>query len=211
MKLNRNAALTSTSSGDPAPAFDGKNAFADGGKINATGKSFLAGLQKHMPELSLCGNTTPNTYRRRAPYTFAPTNNSWGFDNRTVGLRVIEGSDSAVRVEKRDASADCNPYYLLACDIAAGLDGIEQGLEPTEPCLGNAYEIDDAEPLPMSLEAAVELAKGSELMTRVMGDDRKEILVGQAEREIEFLSQQVTPVEIDRYMRNFFFQVCARA
>lgn len=181
---------------------DGKNAFADNGKLNKLGLNFLAGLQRHMPELSLCGNTTPNTYRRRAPYTFAPTNNTWGYDNRTVGLRVIEGSDSAVRVEKRDASADCNPYYLLACDIAAGLDGIENGWEPTEPCMGNAYEVEDAEPLPMSLEAAIEAAEGSELITRVLGEYRKEILLGQSRREVEFLGQQVTQVEIDRYMGN---------
>ncbi len=181
---------------------DGQNAFAEGGKLNKLGLSFLAGLQARMPELSLTGNTTPNTYRRRQPYTFAPTNNSWGYDNRTVGLRVIEGSDNAVRVEKRDASADCNPYYLLACDIAAGLDGIEQGMEPGEPCMGNAYELEDAAPLPVNLEQAVELAKGSDLMTRVMGEDRKTILIQQAEREIEFLGQQVTQVEIDRYMGN---------
>ncbi|MCP5087739.1 MAG: glutamine synthetase [Rhodobacteraceae bacterium] len=182
---------------------DGKNAFSDGGKLNAMGKSFLAGLQQRMPELSLCGNTTPNTYRRRAPYTFAPTNNAWGYDNRTVGLRVIEGTDSAVRVEKRDASADCNPYFLLACDIAAGLDGIEQGLEPNQPCLGNAYELEDADPLPVDLAEAVGLARDSELVNRVLGDDRLTILVQQAERELEFLANQVTPVEVERYMRNF--------
>jgi glutamine synthetase len=182
---------------------DGKNAFADNGKLSKTGMSYLAGLQKHMAELALTGSTTPNAYRRRQPYTFCPTNTAWGYDNRTVGLRVIEGSDSAVRVEKRDASADCNPYYLLACDIAAGLDGIEQGMVPGEPCLGNAYELEDAEPLPTDLASAVELAKGSDLMSRVMGEDRKTILIQQAERELEFLAQQVTPVEVERYMRNF--------
>jgi len=183
---------------------DGKNAFADNGKINKLGLSFLAGLQQRMPELSLVGNTTPNTYRRRQPYTFAPTNNSWGYDNRTVGLRVIEGNDSAVRVEKRDASADCNPYYLLACDIAAGLDGIEQGMQPGEPCMGNAYELGEGDTvgLPASIETAIAAAKGSDLMTSVMGEYRKEILIQQAEREVEFMAQQVTQVEIDRYLGN---------
>jgi len=182
---------------------DGKNAFADGGKLSGTGRSFLAGLQKHMAEIALTGSTNPNAFRRKQPYTFSPINTSWGYDNRTVGLRVIEGSDSAVRVEKRDASADCNPYFLLACDIAAGLDGIEQGLEPSEPCLGNAYEFGDAEPLPMDLGDAVERAKGSELMQRVLGEDRLAILTQQAERELEFMANQVTQVEIDRYIRNF--------
>ncbi len=182
---------------------DGKNAFADGGKLNKTGMSFLAGLQNNMADIALAGSTTPNAFRRRQPYTFCPTNASWGYDNRTVGLRVIQGSDNAVRVEKRDASADCNPYYLLACDIAAGLDGIEQGLEPSAPCLGNAYELEDAMPLPGDLAQAVDLAKRSALMKRVMGEDRQTILIQQAERELEFLANQVTPVEVERYMRNF--------
>jgi len=181
---------------------DGKNAFADNGKLSSTGMSFLAGVQKHMAEMALTGSTTPNAYRRRQPYTFCPTNASWGYDNRTVALRVIEGADSAVRVEKRDASADCNPYYLLACDIAAGLDGIEQGMTPPEPCLGNAYEAADITPLPGDLGTAVALAKESELMTRVLGEDRLTILIQQAERELEFFANQVTKVELDRYLRN---------
>ena len=181
---------------------DGKNAFAENGKINKLGLSFLAGLQSHMAEIALAGSTTPNAYRRRQPFTFCPTNNTWGYDNRTVGLRVIEGNDNAVRVEKRDAAADCNPYYLLACDIAAGLDGIEQGLEPTEPCMGNGYLDESATPLPLSLDEAVAQAKESALMTRVLGEARMEILIGQAERELEFIANQVTPVEVERYLCN---------
>lgn len=182
---------------------DGKNAFADAGKLSGTGMAFLAGLQKHMAEIALTGSTTPNAFRRRQPYTFCPINASWGYDNRTVGLRVLQGADSAVRVEKRDASADCNPYYLLACDIAAGLDGIEQGLTPPEPCLENAYESTDYDPLPSDLATAVALAEKSELMARVLGEDRLTILMQQATRELEYFANQVTQVETDRYLRNF--------
>ena len=181
---------------------DGKNAFADGGKLNDTGKSFLAGLQKRMAEMALANSTTPNAYRRRQPYTFCPVNTAWGYDNRTVGLRVIEGKDNAVRIEKRDGSADCNPYYLLATEIAAGLDGIEQNMQVGEPCLGNAYELEDAEGIPTDLPTAIELARGSDFMKDVIGEHRFEILAQQAERELEFMANQVTQVEIDRYMGN---------
>ena len=88
---------------------DGRNAFSDGGKLSKTGINYLAGMQKRMAESALCSATTPNAYRRRQPYTFCPVNTTWGPVTRTVGLRVIEGADSAVRVEKRDGSADCNP------------------------------------------------------------------------------------------------------
>jgi glutamine synthetase len=180
-----------------------KNLFADGGRLSALGHNYLAGMQRSMIEMTLVTATTPNAYRRRVPDSFCPVNASWGIDNRTVGLRVIEGKDSAVRVEKRDGSADCNPYYLLACEIAAGLNGIEEGLEPPPATNANAYLSQDAPPLPTDLGTAVALAKESPLLSDVLGADRLEILVGQAERELAFFADQVTEVEIERYLTNF--------
>ncbi len=185
-----------------SPWRDGKNVFSEDGKLSALGLNYLAGMQSRMREMSLASATTPNAYRRRQPYTFCPINTAWSVDNRTVGLRVIEGKDAAVRVEKRDGSADCNPYYLIACEIAAGLDGIEQGLEPTAETPGNAYESDAAEPIPTDLGTAVELAKASEFMTAVIGEHGMGILIGQAERELAFFANQVTPVETERYLTN---------
>ena len=185
-----------------APFLTGKNAFADGGKLSALGMNYLAGMQGRMVEMSLAAATTPNAYRRRQPYTFCPINTAWSVDNRTVGLRVIQGRDSAVRVEKRDGTADCNPYYLIACEIAAGLDGIEQGLAPTAETPGHAYVSEDAAPIPTDLATAVELAKGSAFMTEVIGEDGLGILIQQGERELEFFANQVTPVEIERYLTN---------
>jgi len=184
---------------------DCKNVFADNGKINKLGLSFLAGLQKRMAETAITGSATPNAYRRRKPYTFCPISANWGYDNRTVALRVIEGSDSSVRVEKRDASADCNPYYLLAADIAAGLDGMEQALVPSEPCMGDGYAADapGGGPLPTDLASAIALAETSEFLARVMGGDRLTIVLQQARRELDFFAAQVTQVERDRYLGNF--------
>ena len=186
---------------------DGKNAFADNGKLSATGLNFLGGQQARMAEASICGSPTPNGFRRKQPYTFCPINTAWGIDNRTVGLRVIEGADSAVRIEKRDAGADANPYFLLASDIAAGLDGIEQGLQPSEMTTGNAYEAEDAAPIPTDAATAIELARGSEWLKDVMGEYAYEIYLQQAEREVDFIEAQiretVTPVESQRYLANF--------
>ena len=182
---------------------DGSNVFADAGKLSAAGRQFVGGLQRRMAETAICGSATVNGYRRRQPYTFCPINTSWGIDNRTVGLRVIEGADSAVRVERRDAGADCNPYFLLATDIAAGLDGIEQGIEPGPMTTGNAYEEADADPIPTDLGDAIALARGSDWLRDVMGDDMWELALQQSERELEFFAQQVTQVETDRYRDNF--------
>ena len=181
----------------------GKNIFADAGKLNDLGRHFLGGMQQRMAEASICGAATVNAYRRRQPLSFCPVNASWGLDNRTVALRVIEGSDSAVRIEKRDAGADCNPYLLMAADIAAGLDGIEGKTEPTAITTGNAYEDDNAPPIPLDLADAISLARNSGWLRDVLGADQHEIWLQQAERELAFFNQQVTPFETARYLGTF--------
>ena len=182
---------------------EGKNIFADAGKLNDLGRHFLGGMQQRMAEASICGAATVNAYRRRQPLSFCPVNASWGLDNRTVALRVIEGSDSAVRIEKRDAGADCNPYLLMAADIAAGLDGIEGKTEPTAITTGNAYEDDNAPPIPLDLADAISLARNSGWLRDVLGADQHEIWLQQAERELAFFNQQVTPFETARYLGSF--------
>ena len=181
----------------------GKNIFADAGKLNDLGRHFLGGMQQRMAEASICGAATVNAYRRRQPLSFCPVNASWGLDNRTVALRVIEGSDSAVRIEKRDAGADCNPYLLMAADIAAGLDGIEGKTEPTAITTGNAYEDDNAPTIPLDLADAISLARNSGWLRDVLGADQHEIWLQQAERELAFFNQQVTPFETARYLGTF--------
>jgi glutamine synthetase len=186
---------------------DGNNVFANKGDLSEMGRHFVGGLQKRMAEASICGSATVNGYRRRQPYTFCPINTAWGLDNRTVGLRVIKGSESATRIEKRDAGADANPYLLLAADIAAGLDGIENSIEPDECELGNAYESQRAAPIPTDLSTAIDLARGSAWLKDVMGETQWEIYLQMCERELdfynEFINNQVTQIEIDRYMGNF--------
>ena len=182
---------------------EGKNIFADAGKLNDRGRHFLGGMQQRMAEASICGAATVNAYRRRQPLSFCPVNASWGLDNRTVALRVIEGSDSAVRIEKRDAGADCNPYLLMAADIAAGLDGIEGKTEPTAITTGNAYEDDNAPTIPLDLADAISLARNSGWLRDVLGADQHEIWLQQAERELAFFNQQVTPFETARYLGTF--------
>ena len=182
---------------------EGQNIFSDGGRLNDTGRHFLGGLQKRMVETSICGAANVNSYRRRVPYSFCPTNASWGMDNRTVALRVIEGSDSATRVEKRDAGADCNPYLLMATDIAAGLDGIEEKQEPTKITTGDAYNDSHDEALPTTLADAIRLARGSNWLASVLGAAQLETWLQQAERELKFFGDQVTPFETDRYLRRF--------
>ena len=190
---------------------DGENAFSDGGRLSQVGRWYLGGLQKHMGDLALLSAPTPNAMKRRQPYTFCPTNNTWGMDNRTVGIRVIEGESSAVRIEQRDGAADCNPYLLLAGQIAAGIDGIVNQIEPTAMTPGNGYEVDDADLLPTTIPEAIERFEASPLVKELLNPMLVETLVGQAKREHQFMMKSgeedpintVTQVERDRYLVAF--------
>ncbi|MDN5937179.1 MAG: glutamine synthetase family protein [Salinisphaera sp.] len=179
---------------------NGQNAFAENGKLNQTGRHFVAGLMDRMAETTLCGSSTPNAFRRIRPDTFCPINVTWGPDNRTVAVRIVEGEDAAVRVEKRDAAADCNPYILLATGIASGLDGMEKGEEPPAMTTANAYEDENSQPIPNNIDDAIRAARASEFMQAVLGADLHELYVQQSEQEVAFFRDQISEVETDRYI-----------
>lgn len=190
---------------------DGRNVFSDAGRLSALGRSYLGGLQQHMAETALISAPTPNAMKRRQDYTFCPANNAWGGDNRTVGLRVIEGSESSTRIEQRDGSSDANPYLLTAVQLAAGLKGIAEGAEPTEKELSDGYGATRHQRLPTDIPTAVELFRSSELIAEVLPEPLRITLVQQAEREHNFMVESdpegwqndVTQVERDRYLEAF--------
>src|SRR5207237_9430082 len=97
---------------------------------------------------------TINSYKRYVPGVWAPLNASWGIENRTCALRVIPGSSKSTRVECRQSAADINPYIAMAASLAAGLWGIEQGIEPPAPVDGDASARTDLAPLPRTLRQA---------------------------------------------------------
>ena len=102
-------------------------------------RHFVAGQQQLMPEFLAMVAPTVNSYRRLIPGFWAPTEASWGLDNRTCALRVIAGSAKSQRVEYRIAAADANPYLVLAAALASGLYGISHKLQPGPAVVGNAY------------------------------------------------------------------------
>ncbi len=134
---------------------DGAPVFADGnapGGMSATMRHFLAGQLAHLADLTLMYAPGINSYKRYRAGSFAPTAVAWGRDNRTCALRVV-GRGPSLRFENRVPGGDVNPYLAVAAMIAAGLDGVERGLELPEPCAGNAYTA-DAERVPAALRDA---------------------------------------------------------
>lgn len=149
---------------------DGGNVFslADGSASPLFGQ-FIAGLQTWGPELMLMFAPNVNAYRRYVSGSQAPTNLQWGHDNRTTGLRVPASGPAARRVENRVAGADANPYLAIAASLAAGLQGIQQQLTPSEPLRGNGYE--QAHGLPRRMEAALEKMQRSDMARAQFGED----------------------------------------
>ncbi len=169
---------------------DGGNVFAGD---QATFHSFMAGQLACLRELTLFLAPQVNSYKRYVRGSFAPTAVAWGRDNRTCALRVV-GHGQALRMENRVAGADTNPYLALSALIAAGLHGIDNGLE-LEPALeGSAYEADKPQ-VPHTLPMARGLFADSDVAREAFGEDVVAHYLNRADVELEAFEGAVTDWE----------------
>ena len=157
----------------------GQNVMADGSDaqgLSETGRQFVAGLITHANAIDALLAPTVNCRRRRRVHTFSPTNISWGLEDRSALLRVKAAGPDATRVETRSPSALLNPYLASAAILAAGLDGIERGLEPPAPSRQGvpAEEDDSLEKLPATLGEALDHFEASEATTAFFGQEFKD-------------------------------------
>ena len=146
----------------------GKNLF--GLKTGGDTKLFhahIAGLQKHLPSVMPLLAPNVNSYRRLTPFSDAPINTHWGYDNRTTGLRVPHSEPEARRVENRVAGADANPYLAIAASLACGYLGMTDKLEPRPPVEGSAYRL--AHTLPRTLYDSLNRFNASKSLKAVLG------------------------------------------
>lgn len=129
---------------------------------------FIGGLQKYLPPAMPFFAPYVNSYRRLSRYTSAPINLSWGYDNRTCGLRVPHSSPAARRVENRLPGVDVNPYLAIAASLACGYLGMKEQLTPSEPLTGSAYE--QPHQLPRHLDDAIDMLNTCEPLIDVIGE-----------------------------------------
>jgi glutamine synthetase len=162
---------------------------------------FVGGQQALMPELLAMVACNVNSYSRLVPGYWAPTAATWGIENRTCALRVIQGGPASQRVEYRIAAADINPYLAIAVAIGSGLWGIEHRIEPDEPITGNAYErrLPAKRQLPRTLgEAALRLAR-SQAAQQLFGAPFVAHFAASREWEEREFQRAVTDWELARY------------
>ncbi len=190
-----------------------ENAFHDPSDplhLSATARSFTAGLLRHSREMTAVTNQWVNSYKRLVPGFEAPVYVSWGQSNRSALVRIPQykpRKGASTRLEYRSPDPACNPYLTFSMILAAGLNGIEEGLELQAETEDNIYEMTAAERaaegierLPADLGEAVALMENSELAAETLGERLFEYFLANKRREWQQYESHVTPFEIDRYL-----------
>ncbi|MSQ12315.1 MAG: glutamine synthetase [Dehalococcoidia bacterium] len=173
-------------------------------------RSFIAGLIKHAAEITLVTNQWVNSYKRLVPGYEAPVYVSWASINRSDLIRVPAfraGREDGVRIEYRAPDPACNPYLAFSVLLAAGLDGVEKELPAPPSVEENVAAMTDTErrernigSLPRGLHQAIDLAEGSELLRKALGEHAFQSLLNSKRIEWERYRSQVTDYEIKYYL-----------
>ena len=191
---------------------DGKPLFwGDGyGDLSDTARWYIGGLLKHAPSLLAFTNPTVNSYKRLVPGYEAPVNLVYSARNRSACIRIpITGSNpKAKRIEFRCPDPSSNPYLAFAAMLMAGLDGIQNKIEPPKPVDKDLYELSGAEAaaipqVPGSLDAVLDnLEKDNEFLTRggVFTKDLIDTWIDfKRKQEVDYVRLRPHPAEFELY------------
>ncbi len=195
---------------------DGANAFYDPKgepyHMSSVGRSFIAGVLEHVREFTAILNPLVNSYKRIIPGYEAPVYISWASINRSAMVRVpnvkVDKEATGRRAEIRSPDPSANPYLAFAVLLAAGLDGIQRGLEPPPPVdKVNLFELGSAQrkaegikSLPGSLEDSLKDLQRSDWMKGVLGDHLYHKYLEAKWKEWDLFREAVTDWELGRYL-----------
>jgi len=181
-------------------------------QLSSVALSYIAGLLKHAPAFSLVTNQWVNSYKRLVAGYEAPVYLIWAHLNRSALVRVPlykPGKEAATRIELRSPDPSCNPYLAFAAMIAAGLDGIESGLEPPADTEFDVFELTakeieakGIELLPGDLNEAIKAFEESKLMREVMGEQVFKYLLANKRAEWEAYRTRVSTWEVESLVAN---------
>jgi glutamine synthetase len=181
----------------------GDNLFYDEGsdhKISKLLEHYIAGQLHCMPFILPMYAPTVNSYKRLVEGSWAATSVSWGVENRTTSLRVINHGSDSMRLETRVPGADANPYLSMAASLASGLYGIKHKLSlDIEPTQGNEYENESTQQLPKTLDEATQQMKSSDISKELFGEAFTQHFIKTREWEWRQFVKNVTDWELKRY------------
>jgi glutamine synthetase len=181
-----------------------KNLFYDSDgdyQLTELARYFIGGQMAHSKGMSALLAPTINSYKRYVPDSFAPYYLAWGLDNRTVYCRIPGERGPATRVENRAPCASANPYLVFAAAFAAGLDGIENKIEPGKHAVGDIYGAEPGtyETIPFFLHEALEELKTDKVICDAMGPELIQAFVALKEHEINLWRKHVSDWEFNTY------------
>ena len=178
--------------------------------LSKIAKRYIAGLLRHIREITLVLNQWVNSYKRLVPGFEAPVYVSWALRNRSDLVRVPTykpGKEKATRVELRSPDPACNPYLAYAAMLAAGLEGIEKKYDFVPPVKENVYKMSEEQrekmgigSLPENLWEAIKIAEKSEWLKKTLGKHLFYKLIENKKAEWERYRSQVTSYELEEYL-----------
>ncbi len=171
---------------------------------------FIGGILKHVKSFVGITNPLVNSYKRLVPGYEAPVNIAWSERNRSPLIRVPAKRGNSTRVEARVPDPSCNPYLGLAVMFAAGLDGIENQIEPPPPVNKNIFAMSEREKsrlrihaLPSNMLKAIEMMEKSPLMRETLGEHVFTHFINAKREEWSRYISQVHKWEIDHYLTTY--------
>lgn len=163
---------------------------------NESMRHAVAGLLEMADSTQAFCCPTLNSYRRLSPSSFAPTTKTWGYNNRTVAMRIPCGEPKATRIENRMPGADANPYFAVTAMLAGVVEGLEKQLSPPEASEGNAY----GEDVPVVADNQRDSLRAMEADPRVkewFGPELVKIYSAVKWHDVYLFENQVTPLEYE--------------
>ncbi|GIU82276.1 MAG: type I glutamate--ammonia ligase [Acidobacteria bacterium] len=191
---------------------DGQPLFAgdDYAGLSDTAKFYIGGLLKHAPAIVAFAAPTTNSYKRLVPGFEAPVNLAYSARNRSAAIRIpmFSSSPKAKRIEFRPPDPSCNPYLAFSAMLLAGLDGIQNRIDPGDPLDKDIYDLPPEElanvpSLPGSLDEALKalendhefLLKGGVFTTQII----ERWISYKREREVNQMRLRPHPFEFAMY------------
>jgi glutamine synthetase len=173
----------------------GKNAFYDPNAENGLtnlARHWIGGQLEHARALTALGAPTVNCAKRYKLWSFAPMNATWGYEDRTVAVRVKGSRGETTRLENRTPCAASNPYLVMAGILAAGLDGMERELDPPPETQQVAYLDEEAPKLPTTLQDALAALEKDDVLRGYLGEEFITLFLAVKRFEIDRARQSVS-------------------
>lgn len=191
----------------------GDNAFDDpdgDDGLSSSARGFIAGLLHHARAFVAVTNPLVNSYKRLVPGYEAPINVAWSEKNRSPLIRVPARKGNEARCEVRVPDPSCNPYLALTVLLAAGLDGIENGMDCGKPVNRNIFKMSKREKgrlkihhLPSSLFEALNYLEKDSVIIEALGNHIYEHFMYNKRREWEEYIRVIHHWEIERYLDRY--------